>query len=142
MGRMCPLGGYALYLDCLECDDKVCKKGSAKVDKTNKQSEYFKKVDSLMRKRGYMCCMIKGANTEYEEHCYQSIHASEKGAKNHIAINVRKRREFNLFYSNIKMCAQLITPWCGSINNDKHFECVMNKFIRSVEVLMEEWHAT
>ena len=26
MGRRCPLGGYVLYLDCLECDDKVCKR--------------------------------------------------------------------------------------------------------------------
>ena len=26
MGRICPLGGYALYLDCLECEDKVCKR--------------------------------------------------------------------------------------------------------------------
>lgn len=26
MGRQCPLGGYVLYLDCLECDEKVCKK--------------------------------------------------------------------------------------------------------------------
>lgn len=27
MGRQCPLGGYVLYLDCLECDEKVCKEG-------------------------------------------------------------------------------------------------------------------
>lgn len=26
MGRICPLGGYVLYLDCLECEDKVCKR--------------------------------------------------------------------------------------------------------------------
>lgn len=26
MAKKCPLGGYALYLDCLECEEKLCKK--------------------------------------------------------------------------------------------------------------------
>ena len=26
MGRKCPLGGHVVYLDCLECDDKICRR--------------------------------------------------------------------------------------------------------------------
>ena len=30
MGRSCPIYGTAVYLDCLDCDSKLCKKTSLK----------------------------------------------------------------------------------------------------------------
>ena len=33
MGRQCPLGGYALYLDCLECEEKACKRSNMQKNK-------------------------------------------------------------------------------------------------------------
>lgn len=32
MAKRCPLGGYALYLDCLECEEKLCKKRRSDYD--------------------------------------------------------------------------------------------------------------
>ena len=37
MGRICPLGGYVLYLDCLECEEKVCKGGMKDASKKSQR---------------------------------------------------------------------------------------------------------
>ena len=40
MGRRGPLGGYVLYLDCLECEDKICKRGDSVITYTKAKEGY------------------------------------------------------------------------------------------------------
>lgn len=44
MGRRCPLGGYVLYLDCLECDDKVCRRSGEMANTFTEAKEGYKFV--------------------------------------------------------------------------------------------------
>ena len=47
MGRRCPLGGYALYLDCLECDEKEdCKSGKLN---SNSQNNRYRSVQEVQK---------------------------------------------------------------------------------------------
>lgn len=42
MGRKCPLGGYVLYLDCLECDERrKCRDGRVDGASQNNRSQTF-----------------------------------------------------------------------------------------------------
>lgn len=47
MGRQCPLGGYALYLDCLECDEKEdCRNGKLN---SNIQNNRHRSIQTLQK---------------------------------------------------------------------------------------------
>src|SRR5699024_11087229 len=49
MGRPCPLLGTAVYLDCLDCEDKQCKQHYKKTDMTS-NSGRFKKGEAPWNK--------------------------------------------------------------------------------------------
>lgn len=138
MAKKCPLGGYVLYLDCLECEEKVCKGGaSLNLTKEQKRQMYRDKIDTIMHNRGYELCMIKNPRTEEEVRCYGCNLTYDRNDK--VLIEVRKRKEFHFMYSNLPMCAFLQTDWMSPIDNEDHFTKMLKKFRRSVWVLREEW---
>ena len=49
MGRPCPLLGTAVYLDCLDCEDKQCKQHYKETDMTS-NSGRFKKGEAPWNK--------------------------------------------------------------------------------------------
>ena len=51
MAKKCPLGGYVLYLDCLECEEKVCKGG--KTVSKDISTMYTKQKNKKAGRRGY-----------------------------------------------------------------------------------------
>ena len=138
MGRQCPLGGYMLYLDCLECEEKVCKGGvNLNLTTEQKRQMYRDKIDTIMHNRGYELGMVKNPRTEEEVRCYSCNPTYDRNDK--VLIEVRKRKEFRFTYSNLPMCALLQTNWMSPIDNEEHFARMLKKFRRSVWVLREEW---
>lgn len=133
MGRRCPLGGYVLYLDCLECDDKVCKRSS------NVNKDYFDKVNEVMCKRGYSLSCIKNPNSESEVRCY-SQEPKLDGSENKVIVEVGLGKQFKLCYTNIQMLAKLETNWLSPISSKEYFDKMVSKFLRSVNVLRKEWN--
>ena len=59
MGKWYPLGGYVLYLDCLECAEKVCKGGHREKEK------------------GYLNDVYKGAKSEERASRLRSVEYGE-----------------------------------------------------------------
>ena len=47
MAKKCPLGGYVLYLDCLECEEKVCKGGKKVADVKENVIEWINGQDTI-----------------------------------------------------------------------------------------------
>lgn len=133
MGRQCPLGGYALYLDCLECEERVCKK----MNKALKQKEYFEKIDKLMHEKGFVCYLKQNYETDNEVRCYTHTVSSQRTVK--ISIWIRKKKEFKFTYSNLAMCSKLETEWMSPIDNEVHFDRMYEKFEKSTKALMFAW---
>lgn len=138
MAKKCPLGGYVLYLDCLECERKVCKGGaSLNLTKDQKRQMYRDKIDTMMYNRGYELGMIKNPRTEEEVRCYSCN--PTYGRNDKVLIEVRKRKEFRFIYLNLQMCASLQTNWMSPIDNEEHFTKMLKKFRRSEWALRKEW---
>lgn len=78
MGRRCPLGGYVLYLDCLECDEKACKGGGSLGNDI--KTPYTKEKNRVAGRRGY--CGWKRENVDViSPKEYGAYKAGRKGAK-------------------------------------------------------------
>lgn len=133
MARRCPIyGSTVLYLDCLECEEKMCRGGK------EMQKEYFDKVNTLMQKRGYTCGVIKNPHCDDESRCY-SQEPRLDGKENKVIVEVGSNKRFKFFYTNLRMCAKLQTDWMSPLTSREHFDRMLDKFLRSVRALREEW---
>ena len=130
MGRQCPLGGYALYLDCLECEERVCKK----MNNALKQKEYFEKIDKLMREKGFTCIIKCNYETDDEVRQYISLDSTQR-----VNVLVRRKKEFKFYYTNLAMCSKLETEWMSPVSDDVHFNKMFAKFEKSIKALMLVW---
>lgn len=100
---------------------------------------YFETVDNLMKERGYTLCNRNNPHTPNESRTYAE-EPSPHHSTNRISIEVRKENEFKFFYTNLRMCASLVTNWMSPITDDKQFYRMLNKFLRSVNALRTEWN--
>lgn len=148
MSKICPINNsIVLYLDCLECDDKICRQpnkvpqnvtGNLRKDNKMKQKEYFDKIDKIMQSKGFICTMKSNPNTKNEvRHYIQPM--KEDGSNFKFMVLVRAKREFKFHYSNLAMCAKLQTDWMGPISDNVHFTRMFVKFDKSVKALVETW---
>ena len=137
MSRHCPkYGCIVIYADCLECEDKICKR-NVKMDVSKKVKIYFEKIDTLMSWRGYELKCIKNEGTEDEERTYRISPLDYKYDK--ISVIIRKGKKFCLFYCNTLMKTFLQTEWLSPINDEDFFTEMLSKFKIQVDVLRMEY---
>lgn len=134
MGRQCPLGGYVLYLDCLECEQKICRRDN-KMNGVSRREQYWKAIDAIMEKRGYRLGMITNKGKPEEVRSYTK---KELILPAYI-VEIRKGKEFKLWYAHMSMFGRLETPWCSSLDDDDRFEKLVNLFLRAVNALEREY---
>lgn len=100
MSKVCPKGGIMLYMDCKECDDKICK--------LSKKERYYRHIDSLMISRGYR-------RTETESNCcvYETI--KDDLYYSFIKVKVFSGKRYQLF------CKDKSSNIVHSIDDNKYF---------------------
>lgn len=79
MSKICPRGGTVLYMDCKECDDKICR--------LSKKERYFRHIDALMYKRGFVRAMT------CKEYCLYKT-SSDSVWYNFISVKVLSKKRY------------------------------------------------
>jgi hypothetical protein len=97
MGKYCKYYGLVTYMDCLDCDSKLCRKGKGEMpkvksisssitDETYKKkniNDYYFKVDSIMFLRGYRQVLKRPEYRQYGTYSlcpwYERIRVDVKG---------------------------------------------------------------